>query len=148
MSETILNLLATSAESVRQCTGQDVRQLMLAARLAPSAENFQTWRFVQVEDEQRRAEVLGALAADEAEQFSKCPYLIVLGGVKKTPAWRIPGQPFIATNGGIALAHVWLLAREKRIGVRYTFQFDETAVGAAIGRRKKGTRFLAVLGIG
>ena len=148
MSDTILSLLTAPAEPTRRCTDEDLRQLMLAARLAPSAENYQTWRFVQVEDKERKTQVLGALELAEAEQFSSCPYVVILGGVKKTPAWRIPNQPFIATNGGIALAHVRLLAREKRIGFRYTFQFDEAAVAAAVGRRKKGTRFLAVLGIG
>ena len=148
MNETILSLLAGPAQPARQCTDEDLRQLMLAARLAPSAENYQTWRFVEVEDEERKAQVLGALAPEEAEQLSTCNHLIVLGGVKKTPAWRIPGQPFIATNGGIALAHVLLLAREKKIGFRYTCEFDEAAVGAAVGRRKNGTRFLAVLGVG
>ena len=148
MSETLLNLLSSPAESPRQCTEEDIRQLMLAARLAPSAENYQTWRFVQVKDEGRKAAVLGAMEPEETQQFLNCPHLFVLGGVKKTPAWRIPNQPFIATNGGIALAHVWLLAREKGIGFRYTVQFDETAVAGAVGRRKKGTRFLAVLGVG
>ena len=143
MSDTVLTLLAVAPEGLRQCTDEDVRHLMLVARMAPSAENYQTWRFVQVEDAKRKAAVLDALTAPEAQQFSNCSYLFVLGGVKKTPAWRIPDQPFIATNGGIALSHAWLLAREKKIGFRYTLSFDEEAVAAAV----KGTRFLAVLGL-
>ena len=56
----------------------DVKQIISAASLAPSANNMQTWHFVIVESAEKRAALLSAVPEGNQEQLKEAGAVIVL----------------------------------------------------------------------
>ena len=59
---------------------QDIRDILLAATLAPSAYNEQPWRFYVAETPEDRAAILEYLTPGNAEWAKNAPVLIVVAG--------------------------------------------------------------------
>lgn len=81
-------------------------RILEAARLAPSAKNFQDWRFIVVTDEQKRKET--ALAANEQMFFATAP-AIIIGCSNNDYAMRC-GQKISTIDVAIAMEHIALAA--------------------------------------
>ncbi|MDP2953424.1 MAG: nitroreductase family protein, partial [Chloroflexota bacterium] len=65
---------------------EDLRQILEAARQAPSAGNRQPWRLVLVEDPTLKAEV--ARAASEQDWIAEAAYIVVGVGLPSVhPRW-------------------------------------------------------------
>jgi nitroreductase len=110
--------------SVRQFTDQPVEREKLtyvleAARIAPSACNFQPWQFLVVQNKQLMAEL-----APEWVPAANTPALIVVCG-DHTTAWRrADGKDHCDIDIAIAVDHMTLAATEQGLGTCWICSFD------------------------
>ncbi|WXG46186.1 MAG: nitroreductase family protein [Candidatus Atabeyarchaeum deiterrae] len=118
-----------SRRSVRKWKDQPVDKtkldiLMKAAQDAPSAVNWQPYRFVLVDDPERRRIISKAAAQP---YLAKAPLLVVgVSDPDKSPTWHL-----IDTT--IALTHILLAAYEVGLGGVFIGAFDEGQVKGALG---------------
>ena len=118
-----------------------------AARIAPSADNAQTWRFVTVRAEEMRAR-LGQAALDEAcgKELAASDTVVVLCGISWVVTRARREQPFVFMDVPIALTHMLLEATELELACCWTLDVDETAVRDALSI-PESARVLALLGL-
>ncbi len=121
-----------------------IMSILEAARLAPSANNTQVWRFFVIRDDElvRKAAALAGkpVFATARTIVAACaePWIIARRGVE---------QPFFMIDVPIALAHIGLMAREAGVSVSITFEFDEAALAALLGT-PRGYRGVALIALG
>jgi len=131
-----LQELIANRRSVRRYLDRPVeREKILAcieaARLAPSAENTQPWRFLIVDDAQLKAE-FAVEAFSGVYSFSKfaakAPVLIVIMARLDLVAHRLGGRiqevPFYLVDVGIAGEHLALQAEEAGLGTCWVGWFS------------------------
>nr|MDO8133116.1 nitroreductase family protein [Candidatus Njordarchaeum guaymaensis] len=118
-----------SRRSVRKWKDQPVKKeqlqvLMEAAQQAPSAVNWQPYRFVLVDDPEKRKEVSRATY----QRFvSKAPLLIIgVADPKTSPQWHL-------IDTVIALTQMMLAAYELGLAGVWIGVFDETSVKKVLG---------------
>ncbi len=97
-------------------------KIMEAARLAPSANNSQVWRFFVVR-ESRVLKELSGLTKKEA--FGSAPVIVAAFAEPWTVAKRGREQPFFMIDVPIALSHIVLMAAELGISATIDFEFEE-----------------------
>jgi nitroreductase len=115
-----------------------------AARLAPSADNVQPWRFLVIDDAEVKAR-LSAEAFSGIYSFSRfaarAPVIIVLLGrldiVANRIGRRIRNVPFYLIDIGIAGEHIALQARELGLGTCWVGWFDERRIRKALSIARK-----------
>ncbi len=111
---------------------EKIRACLEAARLAPSAENVQPWRFLVVDDP-RIKERFAAEAFSGIYSFSrfaaKAPVLIIilarLDFVANRLGKQIQGVPFYFLDIGIAGTHLVLQAEELGLGTCWIGWFSQ-----------------------
>jgi len=109
-----------------------LKEVLNAARLAPSADNAQPWKMVVVRDEQLK---LKLAAASNGQKFiAQAPIVIVACG--------LPGEAFPAVGGymsseiidvSIALDHLTLAAHGHGLGTCWIAWFKEEKIRALLG---------------
>ncbi|MFH1453039.1 MAG: nitroreductase family protein [Armatimonadota bacterium] len=108
-----------------------IKQMVEAARLAPSACNIQPWRFIAVTDDNIISEIAEkALGGIVANQFAgSAPLIIVLCSdknfVTNTLAEAYKGINYHQIDTGIAGEHLVLRAQELGIGTCWIGWFKE-----------------------
>ncbi|MBN2223972.1 MAG: nitroreductase family protein [Deltaproteobacteria bacterium] len=121
-----------------------IMSILDAARLAPSANNSQIWRFFIIRDDVllRRAAALVAKPI-----FANAPTIIAACADPWIIGKRGTEQPFFMIDVPIALAHISLMAQESGVSVSLAFDFDE---GALIGilEAPRGYRAVALIALG
>ncbi len=85
---------------------EKLNQILEAARLAPSARNFQDWRFVVVTDPQKRQEMM--VAARNQAFVGEAP--VVIAACSSSSHVMRCGQPVGPIDVSIALEHIALAA--------------------------------------
>lgn len=136
MPRTPFQELIASRRSVRRYLDRPVeREKILAcieaARLAPSAENVQPWRFLVIDDPELKAG-FAAEAFSGVYSFSKfaakAPVLIVIMARLDLVAHRLGGRmqgvPFYLVDVGIAGEHLALQAEEAGLGTCWVGWFN------------------------
>ncbi|MBM4104315.1 MAG: nitroreductase [Planctomycetes bacterium] len=83
-----------------------LNKILDVARLAPSAKNFQDWRFVVVTDKQTRAEL--SIAAANQAFVAQAP--VVIACCSTINHWMRCGQPTGSIDVAIAMEHIALAA--------------------------------------
>lgn len=103
---------------------ESLKNILEAARLAPSARNNQPWKFVVVREEKRRQEL--AQAADR-EFVAEAP--VVIAAVATEPE-RIMGcgVPSYAVDLSIAVTHMILAAVDEGLGTCWLGAFSQQRV--------------------
>lgn len=101
-----------------------------AARLAPSARNFQEWRFVVVQDAAVRRQL--AEAANNQSFVADAPVVIVCCGTKADYVMRC-GQLAYPVDVSIAMAYMSLQAVEEGLGSCWVGSFYEDQVKPILG---------------
>ncbi len=158
LSESFL-ALAQSRRSVRKFQQQPVeRDLLLkcveAARLAPSAENVQPWRFVIVDDPMLKARLVehafsGLYRA--TRWAAKAPVLVVILAELDILANRIgkeiTGIHYYLIDIGIAGEHFVLQAQELGLGTCWIGWFSQKGVRKALDLPRK-YRPVSMLAVG
>ena len=102
---------------------EDLEQILEAARLAPSARNFQEWRFVVVQDKQTR-ETICKEAAKGREFIAQAPVIIVCCA-NITDYIMTCGQPAYPIDVAIAIDHMSFAATELGIASCWIGAFFE-----------------------
>ena len=116
--------------SIRSYTPQKIEEEKLnkvleAARLAPSANNKQNWKFVVVRDGELREKMI---SASYDQQFvGEAPVIIVACGTEPSSIMRC-GQPRYTIDLSIAVSYMTLEAYEQGLGTCWIGSFDEGAV--------------------
>ena len=104
-------------------------ELLEAARLAPSARNFQDWRFVVVTEPQRRQELCRLAIRQDFAQHA--PVIIVACGIK--PYVMRCGQRISPIDVAIAIEHMVLTAAARGLGTCWLGAFKPHAVRRVLG---------------
>jgi len=100
-----------------------LRDVLEAARLAPSAANRQAWEMIVVKDPKLRQELVPM--CKNQKFVAECPVLLV--------AIEEPAQKWSRVDATIMLDHVTLEAHEKGLGTCWIGAFDKAQVGALLG---------------
>jgi len=107
-----------------------LNRVLEAARLAPSANNRQPWKFVVVKDRQRRQEL--ARAADGQTFIGEAP--VVIAAVATNTEHVMPcGVPSYAVDLAIAVDHMTLAAADEGLGTCWIGAFSQERAKEILG---------------
>lgn len=90
-----------------------IKEIMEAARLAPSAKNLQEWKFVIVRDGEIKEELCKAA---KGQRFVKEAPVVIAGIATYTSYVMTNGIPACHVDLAIAMEHIALMAAEKGLG--------------------------------
>ncbi|HOJ12605.1 MAG TPA: nitroreductase family protein [Clostridiales bacterium] len=111
--------------STREVEEEKLNRVLEAARLAPSANNRQNWRFIVVRDEELRKKMT---EASFGQQFvGGAPVVIVACGTDPSGVMRC-GQYRYTIDLSIAVSYMTLEAYEQGLGTCWIGSFDEGMV--------------------
>ncbi|HHV97116.1 MAG TPA: nitroreductase [Clostridiaceae bacterium] len=135
--------------SIRSYRPQEVEEEKLlkvleAARLAPSANNRQDWKFIVVRDKELREKMISACAGQRF--VGEAPVIIVACGTEPTGIMRC-GQYRYTVDLSIAVAYITLAAYEQGLGTCWIGAFDENAVKELLNIPEK-VRVVAITPLG
>lgn len=127
--------LAALRSSVRSYENRPVERekielLLEAARLAPSAVNFQPWEFIVVTGEKAKKAVRQSY---DRPWIAEAPAYIVACGNHKT-SWHRPadGKDHCDIDIAIAVDHITLCAASQGLGSCWVCNFDPAVLRAAL----------------
>lgn len=127
MNETKFLELVGARYSVRSYRPQAVERakveyLLECARLAPSAVNFQPWRFIVAESEEARAALRRCY---HREWFAEAPLCIAVCA-DESASWKraSDGRDHADVDAAIAAEHICLAAAEQGLGSCWVCNFD------------------------
>ncbi|MDO9541260.1 MAG: nitroreductase family protein [Kiritimatiellia bacterium] len=115
-----------------------------AARLAPSAKNFQEWRFIVVQDETIRRKLM--VAANNQAFVGEAPVVIACCATNTDHVMRC-GQISYPIDLSIAIDHMTLQAVEEGLGTCWVGSFYEEQVKAIL-EIPKNVRVVELLALG
>jgi len=123
--------LARQRFSVRQYQDKPVEkekleQILEAGRIAPSAVNFQPWRFIVIQEDTLKAEVCSAYNRD---WIKKAPAIIIICGVHSESWHRSDGKDHCDIDIAIAADHMTLAAAGLGLGTCWVCNFDSIKAG-------------------
>ncbi|MDP4268468.1 MAG: nitroreductase family protein [Bacteroidota bacterium] len=105
-------------------------ELLEAARIAPSAANYQPWHFVVVDEENALNKLAQAYSRD---WFRKAPAVIVVCSQKKNAWTRSDGKNHSDIDMAIATDHLTLQAADIGLATCWVCNFDVKKVSEALG---------------
>jgi len=125
-----------SVRSYQQKTVENEKLLVVleAARLAPSAKNFQEWRFVVVQDAATRRKLM--VAANNQAFVGAAPVVIACCATNTDYVMRC-GQASYPIDLAIAIDHMALQAVEEGLGTCWVGSFYEDQVKSVLGIPKE-----------
>lgn len=118
---------------------EHLKQILEAARLAPSACNAQPWRFAVVRDPEVRRRIVqeGFLPGAKMTWALEAPVLVVLGMERSLVAHRlgpaISGVDYPWVDIGIAGEHLVLAATELGLGTCWIGWIKPRVIGQMVG---------------
>lgn len=92
---------------------ETLREILEAARLAPSAKNLQEWKFIVVRDEQTKRALVEVA---KGQRFVGDAAAVIAGVATYTTYTMTNGVPACHVDLAIAMEHIALAAAEKGIG--------------------------------
>jgi len=114
------------AYSDRPIPGEVLGRVLEAARLAPSACNFQPWRFVVVKDAATRGQL--AKLAHNQQFVAQAPVVIVCCGKRYANSNSWIGDNLYLIDLGIAIEHLVLAARNEGLGTCWIGAFQDQPI--------------------
>ena len=138
---------AEGEAAAKEISDEEVSLLLSAARVAPSADNAQIWRFITVRDEALRTRLGKAAGGRLEEAFANAPLVIVACAVRFVVTRTRKEQPFAMIDVPIALLHLLLAARELGNPCSWTIEPDEDAVREVLGVPSEA-RVVAMVAVG
>jgi nitroreductase len=119
--------LIMKRSSVRKFRNQPVEKRKLekvleAARMAPSAVNYQPWHFVVVQDPQNLEKIRKTYPRD---WFKTAP-VVIMACADHSQSWKrgVDGKDFADIDVAIAIDHLMLQAAEMELGTCWVCNFD------------------------
>ncbi len=127
--------LAKKRYSVRKYSNQPVEkekllQVLEAARLAPTAVNYQPFRFIVLQDEEIRKKVAATYSLDWLQQ---APIIIVICGDHSQSWRRADGKDYCDVDAAIAIDHMMLAAAELDLGTCFIGAFNAYECSKILG---------------
>lgn len=159
MKESHFLILCLQRRSVRSFGERPVEREKLnrcleAARLAPSADNGQPWRFVVFDDPEKKAALADTVFKGifiASKRFAKAPVLVALLLKESFLINRLgggaAGTPFQFIDAGIAGEHFVLAATEQGLATCWIGWFNPKALLRHLGL-KRGYRAVALIAVG
>jgi nitroreductase len=107
-----------------------LEKILDAGRLAPSACNYQPWRFLVISSPEMLEKVRTCY---HREWFSQAPHILVILGLKDL-AWKrtYDGYNSIETDVAIAMTHIILAAENEGVGTCWIAAYDPALLKKAI----------------
>ncbi len=120
--------------SVRKYLKKDVpdetiKEIIEAARLAPSAKNLQEWKFIIVKDEEIKEKLCEAA---KGQKFVKEAPVVIAGVATYTKYVMSNGIPACHIDLAIAMEHIALMAAEKGLGTCWIGAFYQDKAKEAL----------------
>ncbi|MDW5562282.1 MAG: nitroreductase family protein [Methanomassiliicoccus sp.] len=115
----------------------ELKEVLEAARLAPSAANRQAWEMIVVKDPKVRAELVPM--CKNQKFVEECSVFLV--------AIEDPAQKWSRVDATIMLDHITLAAHDKGLGTCWIGAFDKAQVGALL-QVPPGKEVMACLTLG
>jgi nitroreductase len=126
-----------------------------AARLAPSAENAQPWRFVVFDDPDKKEAVAEAVFKgiySHTRPLARAPVLVALllkqSVVVNQLGGKVQGTPFQIVDAGVAGEHFVLAATEQGLGTCWIGWFDSRALLRRLGLNRAVYRAICLIAVG
>ena len=130
----------------RPIPSESVKSVLAAARLAPSQYNLQPWRFVVVQDDERRR--LLAQACVKGKPVAEAPISIVAFSVEEDLPVTIGGYiSAYPLDVAVAIDHLRLAATSEGLGSAWIVDFHEDKVRSVLGV-PEGIHPLAIIPLG
>lgn len=113
---------------------EKLRQILDAARLAPSWKNMQCWRFLVIGDPAKKARLLSAFPEDNPgrKALLQAPLVILVCAAPKESGVENGIEYYIA-DSAIAFEHLCLAAQALGLGTCWLGWYDEAQLKAAVG---------------
>ena len=144
--ETIRTFRPCRQYSSKPIPQEKLRTILSAARLAPSQNNLQPWRFVVVQDDERKR--LLAQACPRGKLIAEAPISIVAFTVEEDIPVTIGG--FISAyplDVAVAVNLLQLAATSEGLGTNWLVDFNEEKVRAVL-QVPEGIHPIAILPVG
>ena len=121
--------------SVRAYQDRDIEKEKLykvleAARLAPSASNRQEWKFIVVNNKDKRKKL--AIAASNQNFIAEAP-IVIIACSTESQSTMLCGQPRYTVDVSIAVSFIILQAQELGLGTCWIGAFGEPSVKEILG---------------
>jgi nitroreductase len=140
--------------SARPVEREKINLCLEAARLAPSADNGQPWRFIVFDEPEQKQAVCDAVFRGvflASRHFCRAPVLVALlireSILINKLAGSAAGNQFQLIDAGIAGEHFVLAAAEQGLGTCWIGWFDSRALLRHLGL-KRGYRAVALIAVG
>ncbi|MGQ0798479.1 MAG: nitroreductase family protein [Methanobacteriota archaeon] len=105
---------------------QKIQTVLNAARLAPSVENLQPWKFIAVTDEDMKRKLAGMVTGG---RLAEAPVIVVACARLDEAVGMIGGfMNSYPVDLGMALANLTLAATSEGLGTSWVFAFNEEKV--------------------
>ncbi len=116
----------------RQVAPETLKKVLGAARLAPSYRNLQPWRFVVVQDDERKR--LLAQASARGRLIAGAPGVIVAFAVEEDMPATIGGYiSAYPLDVAVAVSHLQLAATAEGLGTNWIIEFNDEKVRSVLG---------------
>jgi nitroreductase len=124
-----------------------MQTLAAAARMAPSAENLQPYKFVVVTDEDLKRKIAGACA--NGKRLADAPVVLVACGRLDEAEATVGGfMNSYPVDIGMAMAYLSLAALNEGLGTSWVFAFNEQKVRDALRIPADTARVVAITPVG
>lgn len=115
----------------RPIPAEKLKNVLAAARLAPSQHNMQPWRFVVVQDDERKR--LLAQASNRGKMIAEAPAVIVAFAVEEDIPVTIGGYiSAYPLDVAVAVNYMQLSATAEGLGTTWIIEFHEDKVRAVL----------------
>jgi nitroreductase len=108
---------------------EKINQVLEAGRIAPSAVNYQPWRFVVVREQPLKGAVCESY---KSEWLGRAPVIIVVCGVHAESWIRADGKDHCDIDVAIATDHMTLAATELGLGTCWVCNFKRERLVQAL----------------
>jgi nitroreductase len=130
----------------RPLAPEKLKSVLAAARLAPSQHNMQPWRFVVVQDDERKR--LLAQASNRGKLIAEAPAVIVAFAVEEDIPVTIGGYiSAYPLDVAVAVDRLQLAATAEGLGTNWIIEFNEDKVRSVL-KVPEGIHPIAVIPIG
>ncbi len=108
-----------------------ITKILDAGRLAPSACNYQPWKFLVISSSEMLKKVKNCY---RREWFSNAPHILIITGYKDK-AWNrsYDGYNSLETDVAIAMTHIILAATNEGVGTCWIAAYDPAILRDALG---------------
>ncbi|HEV2519034.1 MAG TPA: nitroreductase family protein [Thermoplasmata archaeon] len=130
----------------RPIPAEKLRSVLSAARLAPSQGNLQPWRFVVVQDDERKR--LLAQACVKGKPVAEAPVVVVAFSVEEDIPVTVGGyMSAYPLDVAVSVGHLQLAATSEGLGSAWIVDFHEEKVRAVL-KVPEGIHPIAIVPLG